>query len=127
MPKKLLLIDNDPDEFDFLTSASEKIPGTFNCSYASSAEQALATVMESQPDYILVDMNMPEVDGLELIEQLKLHPFGAKVPTFLYTVCYDDALRREAMKRGADGYIAKPALPELLADMLQTLYNKGKF
>ena len=127
MPKKLLLIDNDPDEFDFLISASEKVPGIFNCSYAISAEEALAMLHESKPDYILVDMNMPEVDGLEFIAKLKQEPFVATVPTFLYTTCYDDLLRREALKRGADGYLTKPALPEVLAELLKVLYDTGRF
>lgn len=123
-----MLIDDDPDEFDFLLSALEKVPGLFQCGHAMSAQAAFA-LLESpafRPDYIFVDMNMPLMNGLECVGKLRKMERLSNVPVFIYSTGSDAGLHRRALQNGATGCIRKTFEIKLLAQMLEQLHRTGK-
>jgi CheY-like chemotaxis protein len=121
----ILLIDDDPDEFDFFLNAMEKLPGLFDCTYAVSPDAAFSLLDEIKPDYIFVDMNMPLMSGLECIVKLKQTDAVSDVPAFIYTTGYDPILHKQAVHLGASGCVKKPSKPNDLVAMLQNLYTTG--
>lgn len=124
----LLLIDDDPDEFDFLLSALEKVPGLFECSYAVSGQAAFSLLdgAGTLPDCILVDMNMPLMNGLECVGKLRTMERFSNVPVFIYSTGSDANLQRKALQNGATGCIRKTFEMTLLAQMLEQLHRTGK-
>jgi CheY-like chemotaxis protein len=124
--KYILLIDDDPDEFDFFLAAINKIPELFECGYAVSAAAAISLLEDFLPDYIFIDMNMPLVNGLECIGKLKSIDSVADVPIYIYTTGYDDGLKKKAVLNGASGCLKKPSKPSILVDILITLHDTGK-
>jgi CheY-like chemotaxis protein len=123
--KYIMLIDDDPDEFEFFQNALEKIPGLFEFSYAVSAHAAFSMLKEITPDYFFVDMNMPAVNGLECISMLKRTDGVAEKPAFIYTTGYDAALHKQALNHGAAGCVRKPSQPKALVEMLKHLFETG--
>lgn len=123
--KYLLLIDDDPDEFEFFQSALEKIPGRFDFGYAVSAQEAFKLIKNITPDYFFVDMNMPAVNGLECIKMLKSTDSVAEKPAFIYTTGYDATLHKQALSYGAAGCLRKPSQPKALVEMLTNLFETG--
>lgn len=121
----ILLVDDDPDEFEFFQDALEKLPGQFDCGYAASAEAAFLLLGNITPDYIFMDMNMPAINGLECMAMLKKMKWLKDVPVYIYTTGYDEALHRLALEKGASGCLKKPSQPKLLLQMLRNLYEKG--
>ncbi len=121
----ILLIDDDPDEFEFFLNAMEKLPGMFECAYAVSAKEGLSQLRKTKPDYIFLDMNMPAVNGLECTQQIRKTDGISDIPVFIYTTGYDAALHQQALKLGASGCVRKPARPEKLVDMLKNLHATG--
>ena len=114
-PYKILIVDDDP----MLLKATQLAlkPAGYDILTAASGEEALQLVQEQRPDLILLDVNMPGVDGLEVCRQIKASPelAGTYVILFSASKTGSDA-QSEGLDIGADGYITRP-IPnrELLA------------
>ena len=94
---------------------------------AESAERGLEMAFECVPDAILMDIRLPQMDGLTATAALKADPRTSQVPVIAITACAlpgDELLLRSA---GCDGYVAKPArYRELLAEVADALRGHGR-
>ncbi len=94
----------------------------FTVRVAADATEAIKTILEDLPDLILSDVNMPYLDGLELLQALKGDELTAKVPVVLLTGRNDDETYIRATQLGAAGYVTKPVkLDELLGALKRAL------
>jgi two-component system cell cycle response regulator DivK len=95
----------------------------FNMMEAESAAQALAAIQKQRPDLILMDINLPEMDGYTLTARLKAMPQMEKVPIIALTANVMRGDRERTLEAGCDGYIQKPIdvdlLPGQIARFLQ--------
>lgn len=125
-PKHILLIDDDPDEFEFFQMAIDKMPGLCKCSYAITPDEAFKFLNRAMPDYIFLDMNMPAMNGLECLAKLREAQMVDNVPVYIYTTGYTDLLKIMALKAGASGCMRKPDAPIQLTNMIQRLLTTGR-
>ena len=92
---------------------------------ASNAFEGLQMALVQRPDLILVDINMPDIDGLTLAARLKAYPGLAHVPIIAITANVMHGDRERSLAAGCDGYIQKPididALPDQVARFLQPM------
>jgi CheY-like chemotaxis protein len=86
---------------------------------AGDGEEALAVARAERPETILLDVNMPRLNGLEVCRALKADPATAHIKILILTGNGSDADRREALAAGADGYLAKPFSPIALLEWMQ--------
>ena len=98
---------------------------------AGNADEALAVLFERAPDLILMDINMPEVDGFTLTRQIKANPTWRHVPVVALTANVMKGDRERVLQAGCDGYIQKPvdvdALPRQIAAFLSPdLVERGE-
>jgi CheY-like chemotaxis protein len=84
---------------------------------AANGVEALARMKGSSPDLVLTDLNMPVMDGLELVHAIRQHHPG--VPVILITAYGSETLATEALKRGAASYVPKSQLAERLVDTME--------
>lgn len=107
----VLIVDDSPVErrllCDFLRSHSH-----WRVYDAANGEEALALVAETSPDLVVTDLNMPVMDGLELVTAMRTH--HPDIPVILITAYGSEALAVEALERGAAGYVPKSKLTEKL-------------
>jgi two-component system cell cycle response regulator DivK len=91
---------------------------------AENAAQALAFVQKQTPHLILMDINMPDVDGYTLTAQLKTYPHLVNVPIIALTANVMRGDRERTLAAGCDGYIQKPidvdTLPAQIAQYLES-------
>ena len=89
---------------------------------ASNAEEAMAALQQNTPDLILMDINMPEVDGFTLTKRIKSNPSWQHIPVVALTANVMKGDRERVLQAGCDGYIQKPldvdALPRQIASFL---------
>jgi two-component system cell cycle response regulator DivK len=86
----------------------------FNMMEAASAAQALEVIQVQPPDLILMDINLPEMDGYTLTARLKAMPQLNKVPIIALTANVMRGDRERTLEAGCDGYIQKPVDVDLL-------------
>ncbi|WP_016925447.1 diguanylate cyclase domain-containing protein [Prochlorothrix hollandica] len=91
-------------------------PKGFNVTFAKNGQQALERIVSSQPDLILLDLMMPEMDGLTVCKLLKKDDRFHKIPIIFLTASHEQDHLLQAFSEGAVDYIKKPFnAPELLA------------
>ncbi len=90
---------------------------------ADHAQQALDIIESEMPDLILMDINMPDVDGYTLTAQLKELPNTRDVPVIALTANVRKVDRERTLEAGCDGYIQKPidvdSLPKIIAQYIK--------
>lgn len=101
---KLLLVDDDLT-MGPLVRASLK---SFDVKCELSGANAVNIATDHQPDVILLDLNMPNVDGFEVLRKLKNHPALSSTPVFCLSGAVDQESRNRAVSLGAAGYFSKP-------------------
>jgi len=109
MQKHLLLVDDDKDEAAFFEEALSKLPFDQNIAsnYVYSAEQALEILDFIQPDYIFVDLNMPNMNGIDFLFLIKGKIDPASTKIYLRSMMITDETARLARLAGANGCIKK--------------------
>ena len=112
-PGKILIVDDEPDIVEFI-SYNLKNKG-YLIAAAKDGVEAIRKARDFRPDLILLDIMMPNKDGIETIRELRaMHEFDDTAIIFL-TALNDEKYEIEGLKIGADDYISKPIKPELLA------------
>lgn len=110
----ILLVDDVISNLKVLQSRLAK--SGYRLTFASGGQQALERVQQVQPDLLLLDLMMPEVDGLQVAAAMKQNPQWADIPIIFLTASHELDHLLQAFKNGAVDYITKPfKIPELLA------------
>src|SRR3989339_1460935 len=113
----ILAID---DEKDMLTTYESILKKKYQLSLAENASEALTAIENNEPDLLLLDLRMPETDGLELLK--KIRPLYPEIDIIVVSASKDIADAVEAMKLGAIDYISKPfEVSELLITIEKAL------
>jgi two-component system, cell cycle response regulator DivK len=93
---------------------------------ASDAEGALAILEDYRPDLILMDIQLPGMDGLELTRRLKADPATHGIPVLALTACAMKGDQERMLAAGCDGYVAKPLDANELGRRIEALLRGGQ-
>ncbi len=122
-PIRVLLVD---DNSHFLRTASRLLAKDARLVIAGevqSGREALEVVKEEAPDLVLMDLAMPEINGLDVTRRIKQ---DANAPCIIILTFYDNAEYRDAARlAGADGFVAKSELGTHLAPLIQGLFGEN--
>jgi two-component system alkaline phosphatase synthesis response regulator PhoP len=123
-PRSIMVVDDNPD---IITIVKTILEGKgYNVLSASSGQELLNLLNSQKPDLIILDIMMPEMDGLEVLGRLKGVTETASIPVILLTakVQYEDVLG--GYKLGADYYITKPFTSTQLVNGINLLLGESK-
>jgi two-component system, OmpR family, alkaline phosphatase synthesis response regulator PhoP len=121
---KILIVDDEPDILDFL-SYNLRREG-FDVVTAASGKEALETALKIRPQLIILDIMMPEMDGVEVCRRLRANPdFDNTTITFL-TARDEDVSQISALDVGGDDYITKPIKPQVFISRINALLRRSK-
>ncbi len=109
---KILVVDDEPDIVEFI-SYNLKTKG-YQTATAADGIEAIRKAKEFKPDLILLDVMMPNKDGMQTIKELRQTPGFESIAIIFLTALSDEKSEIEGLNLGADDYIAKPIKPELL-------------
>lgn len=119
---KILYVEDDPHIQRIAQLALQKVGG-FEVSICSSGQQALVEVPVFMPDLILLDVMLPEMDGLTIQAKLKQNQASVDIPVVFMTARVQADEVQEYQQRGALGVIFKPFDPMMLAKQLRDLWS----
>ena len=109
--KSVLIVDDDPQT---LASMREVLSDEFHLSYATSGMQALDAAKRVNPGLILLDIRLPDIDGLEVCKRLKADSATESIPIIFVTSLSETSIGVEGFEAGAVDFITKPIIPELV-------------
>jgi CheY-like chemotaxis protein len=120
MTKRILIIDDEPDIREATQLCLEIARGWEVLTAASSAE-GLKKAEHEQPDAVLLDVMMPDVDGLVTFERLQANPATHRIPVILLTAKAQASERRQFTQLAIAAVITKPYDPLTLADQIAAI------
>ena len=116
----IFYVDDDVDDRELVLEVLKEIDPSIYCVTACDGREALETLAKSPlPDYIFLDINMPGVDGIEILAYLRREPHLIPISVFVITSDDQPETRRKVMKLGANVMIIKPATIDALEDALK--------
>lgn len=121
-PTKILIVDDEPDILAFL-SYNLNSKG-YQTATASDGFEAILKAKSFKPHLILLDVMMPNRDGISALKELRQMPEFQDVAIILLTALSDERFEIEGLNNGADDYIAKPIKPELLNTRISTALRR---
>src|SRR6516225_8079355 len=115
-PNTVLVVDDAPVDRLVTGAIINQMPG-WRARYAASGEEALAAIALERPRIVLTDLNMPRMDGLALVAEVRrLYP---AVPVVLMTAYGNEEIALQALREGAASYVPKKNLERDLASTLE--------
>ena len=121
---KILIVDDEEDILQFVSYNLKK--EGFNVSTANNGRKALIIAEQELPDLIILDIMMPEMDGVEVCRQLRTNTrFDDTIIAFL-TARNEDFSQIVALDEGGDDFISKPIKPRVLISRIKALLRRSK-
>jgi two-component system CheB/CheR fusion protein len=115
---KVLVVDDSDDTRDMMAKLLEL--ESFAVVTAQDGLDALEVAAHEQPDLIITDVNMPNLNGIEMIRELRKRPGFSHVPIIAITA-YGNGVAKEALEAGANGAATKPVQFTELVDRIRRL------
>ncbi|MCA1838819.1 MAG: response regulator [Actinomycetota bacterium] len=117
--KTVLVVDNEPFNVDLVTTILTK--GGFVVKSAGSGDEALKKIKRSKPDLVLMDLQLPGMDGLEATRTIVSDPETKDVKVVAFSALAMPSDRARALKAGCVAYITKPVGARQLIDHINEL------
>jgi signal transduction histidine kinase len=117
----VLVVDDEDDTLELVRVILQSSGAQIKT--ATSAAEALTLLREFQPDILVSDISMPEMDGYQLIEKIRQLPSqkGGNIPAIALTAYAGEANQQQALQAGFQGHLAKPLDPEALVNEIKNL------
>jgi len=112
----ILVVDDDPVSRLVAVHALARMPFETRVVQASGGSEALSIIRRRRPDLVVLDIIMPDMDGIEVCRRLRAGQQTGTTPVLILTGNFDEASRARAFLMGTDEYMTKPlSVPELHA------------
>lgn len=113
----ILIVDDNEELLGSLEFALQRLGG-FHVALATDGADGLEKAVALRPDCMVIDIKMPEIDGLQLVRALRGDPATAGIPLVILSALVQDADRALGMYAGADQYLTKPVKPATLVEAI---------
>jgi two-component system, chemotaxis family, chemotaxis protein CheY len=124
MIKTALVVEDSPVMREFIVSSLSTF-SNIRPLQAANGFEALKTLPQQTIDIILTDINMPDINGLELVAFLKNHPEYRNIPVVIISTEKSEEDRKRGLALGADDYLTKPFQPDDLQLIIRKLLKLG--
>lgn len=124
MAASVLVVEDEPDIRDLVAFHLER--EGFQVRTARGGAEGLTRVKTAAPDLIILDLMLPELDGLEVCRRLRRDPVTASIPVIMLTAKADEVDRVVGLELGADDYVAKPFSPKELVARVRAVLRRSR-
>ena len=114
--RHILIVDDNTTN---LKTAASVLESEYTLSMAKSGKQALNFLKKNKPDLILLDILMPDMDGYETMEKIKLNPETSSIPIIFLTADTEPGSEARGLSNGAVDYITKPFNKEAMLGRIE--------
>jgi two-component system chemotaxis response regulator CheY len=124
--KHILIVEDSPTMRALLTSALEDLEPPVKLTEAANGFEALRILPRESFDLIITDINMPDINGLELVSFVKSNDAYRSTPLMIVSTEGSERDREKGVSLGADAYIVKPFEPESLREAVMDLLSRAR-
>ncbi len=124
MTEKILIVDDDIETLRLVGLMLQR--QGFQIVAANNGTQAIAMARNENPDLIVLDVMMPDLDGYEVVRQLRKEKETSSVPIIMFTAKSQVEDKVAGLEAGADDYLTKPVHPAELVAKIKALLSRGK-
>jgi DNA-binding NtrC family response regulator len=117
--RRLLIVDDEPLILEVLT---EHFKTDYDVDTALNGADALGAILRTRPDVVMLDINMPRMNGVEVLKDIK--QIDDSIPVIMVTANEQVAMAAESLRNGAFGYVPKPFDFRYLDHMLATILDR---
>lgn len=119
MSKKIFVVDDEPQIVKVLKAYLEK--AGYQVITASDGKAALAIFQREKPDFLILDLNLPGMDGLDICKAIRR---DSNIPILMLTARVEEADRLIGLELGADDYVLKPFSPREVVARVKTIFRR---
>ncbi len=123
MPKLIAVVDDEPDILELVSIHLEK--AGYQSAEFSNGESFLEFLKCSQPELIVLDLMLPDMDGLEICKYLKKHDSLSSIPIIMLTAKSEEIDKILGLELGADDYVTKPFSPKELIARIRAVLRRN--
>ena len=123
--KTILIVEDEKDVVDLLALSLRKAGG-FVISMASDGVAGLNKARKEKPDFIILDLMLPKMPGLEVCRILKSDPASRQIPILMLTAKAEEIDRIVGLEFGADDYVTKPFSPREVILRIRAILRRGE-
>ena len=120
LPEKILIVEDNPQNMKVVEMTLR--PHGYSLIKATNGEEALMAVSREEPDLVIMDVQIPKIDGLEVTRKLRRMPAFSHIPIIAVTAYAMKGDKEKAIEAGCDAYLSKTVdtreLPKVVAEML---------
>lgn len=117
MSARILYVEDNPQNMDLVCRILKHVGG-YEVFGAVDGLSGVSMAIQEKPDLIIMDINLPDISGLEATSRLKNSPETQKIPVLAFTANITENDRVTFMNAGCDGYMSKPASAEILLNVV---------
>ena len=125
MTKKMLIVEDEEDILELLSTIFS-FSKEYKILLARDGEEAFKIIQEDIPDIILLDIQIPKIDGYELCKTIKSDPTTSNTKILMLTGLAQDYNLQKAIEAGANAYITKPFSASAVVEKVEELLKSNK-
>ncbi len=122
MPAKILIVEDHEDSRDILKLQLQALG--YEVIEAENGQEGLGKAFSEAPDFIIMDLGLPGIDGIEAAIRLKKNPKTADIPVIAHSAWSPEGYREKALKAGMAEYLNKPTPPQVLRTVVERFLQK---
>lgn len=120
--KTALVIEDNEDNFELIRFLLER--SNYHVRHCDTGQAGVRLAVSIPPDFIILDIQLPDIDGFEVLDKIRAHPAGETIPIIAMTSYAMAGDRKRLMDAGCSGYIEKPIDPlEVINQIEQIIGN----
>ena len=117
-----LIIEDNEDNLELIKFILEK--ADYKTRVVMTGIEGVQQVISIPPDFVILDIQLPDINGLEVLKRIRAHPRGKDVPIIAMTSYAMSGDREKLMAAGCTGYIEKPIDPMLVIGQIEQVIGK---
>lgn len=119
-----LIIEDNEDNLELIKFILEQ--ANYKTRFAMTGLQGLQQVITIPPDFVILDIQLPDINGLEVLKRIRAHPRGENIPIIAMTSYAMSGDRETLMAAGCTAYIEKPIDPMLVIGQIEQVLSREK-
>lgn len=125
--RTIFIIDDDVEDQEIFLEAVREVDPSINCSASTNGEEALEQLASGDrlPDMIFLDLNMPKLNGKQILAGIKSIPRVSNIPVIMYSTSFAPRDLEEMQRVGAVHHLLKPSRFEDLCEALRQILTKS--